>query len=151
MISYKNFRCGLSFTGTRQALAVEQREARKNGLYMYVTRRTVLGRMHQLKLSAYANYLREIEKNERQAKKTTRAKARRQTHRKVSSRRASKPLRKKSGMAKNERRRLGVQRSRTEAVALDTSGVGLRVESNAEIRRGLEKSGTGSRFPIGEN
>lgn len=57
MLKYSDFRCGVTFAEVRRALAIEQREARRNGTYMYVTRATVLGRMHQLKQSAYSQYV----------------------------------------------------------------------------------------------
>ena len=59
-ISYDRFRCGLSFEAVRAELAVEQRAARDSGLYLYVTRSTVLGRMRQYKLAAYDYYLQQL-------------------------------------------------------------------------------------------
>ena len=56
LIPYDKFRTGLSFYIVRMELAYEQRRARANGEYIFVTRRTVLGRWHQHKLTMYAQY-----------------------------------------------------------------------------------------------
>lgn len=56
-IPYERFRCGLTFADVRRELQQEQAEAKARGLYMYVTRKTVIGRMHEHKMQAYEHYL----------------------------------------------------------------------------------------------
>ena len=53
LTDYNRFRCGLSFKAIRQELQAEQFAAKQRGENMYVTRRTVLGRMRYYKLQAY--------------------------------------------------------------------------------------------------
>jgi hypothetical protein len=48
-ILYARFNARITFTETRRNLAIEQKRKRHNGEYMFVTRRTVLGRMWQMK------------------------------------------------------------------------------------------------------
>ena len=55
-LSYNEFRTGLTFKQVRQMLSIEQKRKRENFNYMFVTRATVLGRWHQLKLEMYRNY-----------------------------------------------------------------------------------------------
>ncbi len=55
---YEDFRCGASFAAARAELTDQQRQAREAGLYMFVTRKTVLGRMRQMKSETYAEYMR---------------------------------------------------------------------------------------------
>ena len=52
-INYDEFRTGLTFTEVRRMLMYEQRRAKEKGYYVFVTRRTVLGRWHQLKQQMY--------------------------------------------------------------------------------------------------
>lgn len=56
---YERFRIGGKdlFTEVRQALAIEQRQVREAGDYKYVRRGGVLGRMHEMKQAAYAEYV----------------------------------------------------------------------------------------------
>ncbi|MBS3086775.1 hypothetical protein J4422_03680 [Candidatus Pacearchaeota archaeon] len=56
VLSYDDFRTGLTFYGVRQLLKYEQRRAYQNGQYIFVTRRTVLGRWHQMKGEMYKDY-----------------------------------------------------------------------------------------------
>lgn len=57
--SYDQFRCGLTFADVAQELRREQRQALDmEGRRMFITRRTVLGRMHQHKETAYRDYRR---------------------------------------------------------------------------------------------
>lgn len=53
MPSYSRYRCGLTFEDVRRELMTEQAAAKARGEYMFVTRKTVLGRMHQYKRHAY--------------------------------------------------------------------------------------------------
>ncbi len=48
-MDYKKFKSGLSFKAVRRELSTEQEIAKKRGEYMFVTRHTVLGRMHEYK------------------------------------------------------------------------------------------------------
>lgn len=57
-LPYDRFRAGTSFQEIRDELTLEQRQRKEQGLYMFVTRRTVLGRMTQRKQEAYAPYQR---------------------------------------------------------------------------------------------
>lgn len=56
-IPYDRFRTGLTFAAVRELLSREQEAAYDAGQYMFVSRSTVLGRMHQLKREQYARYL----------------------------------------------------------------------------------------------
>jgi hypothetical protein len=69
-LPYHEFRLGLSFRDVREMLWIERREAREQGgARRWVTRSTVLGRMRELKLSMYRQYLQEIaELNDEYAK-----------------------------------------------------------------------------------
>lgn len=58
LLSYEQFRCGQTFESVRTELQGEAIAARASGDRMYVTRRTVLGRMRQYKLAAYDYYRR---------------------------------------------------------------------------------------------
>ena len=51
--AYKEFRTGMTFDGVRQELNLEAREQYERGLYMFITRATVLGRWHQHKMEAF--------------------------------------------------------------------------------------------------
>ena len=50
---YKKFKTDLTFKKVRRDLAIEQRRKYEQGVYMFVTRATVLGRMHELKQKQY--------------------------------------------------------------------------------------------------
>ena len=56
MITYTDFRSGMTFQTVRDVLSHEQPVAKQAGLYMFVSRGTVLGRMREYKLGAYAHY-----------------------------------------------------------------------------------------------
>lgn len=56
-VPYDKFRTGLTFADVREMLKREQDAAYRSGQYMFVSRATVLGRMHQLKREQYARYL----------------------------------------------------------------------------------------------
>ena len=58
ILPYDDFRTGLTFYGVRQLLKYEQRRAYQSGQYMFVTRKTVLGRWRQLKKEMYRDYIR---------------------------------------------------------------------------------------------
>lgn len=62
-MTYSEFRSGYTFERVRQQLAGEQQAAKASGEYMYVTRRTVLGRMHYLKMHAWESYQKEMARN----------------------------------------------------------------------------------------
>lgn len=55
--AYEDFNTGLTFAAVRELLGFEQQAAYDAGQYMFVSRGTVLGRMHQLKQEQYARYL----------------------------------------------------------------------------------------------
>ncbi len=55
-IPYDKFRSGMTFDIVRELLGYEQDAAYESGQYMFVSRSTVLGRMHQLKREQYARY-----------------------------------------------------------------------------------------------
>lgn len=48
-MDYDKFRTGLTFKEVRNILSIEQKRKRQNYEYMFVTRRTVLGRWHEIK------------------------------------------------------------------------------------------------------
>ena len=56
-LPYDRFRTGITFAGVRELLGFEQDDAYESGQYMFVSRSTVLGRMHELKQDQYARYL----------------------------------------------------------------------------------------------
>lgn len=56
-ISYDKFKAGVTFPFVRELLGFEQDAAYEAGQYMFVSRGTVLGRMHQLKQEQYERYL----------------------------------------------------------------------------------------------
>ncbi len=56
-IAYDKYRSGLTFETVRELLKAEQNAAYAAGQYMWVTRATVLGRWHELKLDQYDRYL----------------------------------------------------------------------------------------------
>lgn len=61
MIPYHEFRTGLTFKAVREMLAHESHEfCRRTGQYMFVGRRTVLGRWRQYKLEMYEAYLADL-------------------------------------------------------------------------------------------
>ena len=60
--SYSEFRTHLTFADVRRILQREQRLKRENFEYMFVTRKTVLGRWHQIKKTMYQSYLQEVGK-----------------------------------------------------------------------------------------
>lgn len=57
IIAYEDFRSGWDWEAVREVLAQEQDEARAAGLYMFVSRSTVLGRLGEYKRAAYEEYL----------------------------------------------------------------------------------------------
>lgn len=59
MIEYSDFRTGLSFTYVRRLLKIEADSKYKKGIYMFITRHTVLGRWHEIKQRMYSDYLSE--------------------------------------------------------------------------------------------
>jgi hypothetical protein len=66
-LPYDRFRLGLTFRDVRRLLAQEAEDRFwATGERMFVTRRTVLGRMHQLKRESYEGYSRNFttEENE---------------------------------------------------------------------------------------
>lgn len=50
---YKHYKTDLTFKTVRQSLSIEQRNKYEKGIYMFVTRHTVLGRMKELKNKIY--------------------------------------------------------------------------------------------------
>ena len=55
---YNEFRTGLTFKEVRRSLKREADKLReKENKYMFITRKTVLGRWHQIKKSMYKEYL----------------------------------------------------------------------------------------------
>ena len=58
--AYEDFRSGTNWQEIREELSREQRVARAAGLYMFVSRGTVLGRWHQRKREAYRRHVREV-------------------------------------------------------------------------------------------
>lgn len=48
-MNYNSFRTGYRFRDIRLMLKYEQEQKRENGEYMYVTRKTVLGRWREIK------------------------------------------------------------------------------------------------------
>lgn len=54
--AYQAFRTGLTFGDVREILAQEQRRAREKGLYMFVSRSTVLGRWREIKEAEFFGY-----------------------------------------------------------------------------------------------
>lgn len=56
-VPYDEYKTGLTFAGVRELLKHEQDAAYERGQYMFVSRSTVLGRMHQLKREQYQRYL----------------------------------------------------------------------------------------------
>ncbi len=56
-VDYEDFKTGLTFAAVRERLGFEQDAAYEAGQYMFVSRSTVLGRMHQLKQDQYRRYL----------------------------------------------------------------------------------------------
>jgi len=64
-VSYERHRTGLKFKDVAHILGYEQQQKRDQGKYMFITRHTVLGRWHELKMThfnpqKYYNFLREI-------------------------------------------------------------------------------------------
>jgi hypothetical protein len=60
MIKYRDFRTGMTFTDIRRELQGEQTAAKARDEYMFVTRKTVLGRWSYYKRSMYEAYLRSM-------------------------------------------------------------------------------------------
>lgn len=58
--NYKKFTTGLNFTDVRRQLAQEQKQRAYHNDYMFVTRKTVLGRWYQIKKQMFQTT--EIEK-----------------------------------------------------------------------------------------
>jgi len=56
VLSYKEFRTGLSFKDVRRILKKESERKLKHNEYMFITRHTVLGRWHQIKKQMYKEY-----------------------------------------------------------------------------------------------
>ncbi len=63
-LSYEQFRLGMSFKDVRRELAAEAQAVAASGDMMFVTRRTVLGRMRQYKQAAYLHYLKAYEETD---------------------------------------------------------------------------------------
>jgi len=55
-LEYKDLRTGLTFNEVRQMLWREAREKRKYNEYMFITRHTVLGRWHEIKLRLWKEH-----------------------------------------------------------------------------------------------
>ena len=51
--AYNRFRTDLTFAGVREMLAHEQDRAKRKGLYMFVSRSTVLGRWNEIKRAEF--------------------------------------------------------------------------------------------------
>lgn len=64
-IPYDEFRTGLSFRQVYTELKAEQNTLYNQGIYMFITRHTVLGRWRQHKLSMYEHYQNELNKENR--------------------------------------------------------------------------------------
>jgi hypothetical protein len=60
MIKYRDFRTGMTFTDIRRELQGEQTAAAARGEYMYVTRKTVLGRWCYYKRQMFEAYQRSM-------------------------------------------------------------------------------------------
>lgn len=60
-IPYEQFRSSWDFASVRELLSHEQDQEYQAGRYMWVSRSTVLGRWHELKLAEYARYLAHFE------------------------------------------------------------------------------------------
>lgn len=61
-VDYDTFRVGLNFADVAQLLDVEARNRfASTGERMFITRRTILGRLHQIKRETYASYLAEFD------------------------------------------------------------------------------------------
>lgn len=56
MLTYQDFRTGLTFAEIAQELHTERRIAHERGEYRWVTRRTILGRWCQYKRELYERY-----------------------------------------------------------------------------------------------
>ena len=56
MIEYDKFRTGYTFFDIRQILKIESKRKYEKGEYMFITRATVLGRWHEIKLKMYRDY-----------------------------------------------------------------------------------------------
>jgi transcription initiation factor TFIID subunit TAF12 len=52
-ITYKEFKTGFTFNDIRQMLKLEANRKYQRGIYMFITRHTVLGRWHQIKREMY--------------------------------------------------------------------------------------------------
>ena len=52
--SYQQYRTGLTFREVRKNLSREQHQKYERGEYMFVTRATVLGRWHEIKLKMFS-------------------------------------------------------------------------------------------------
>lgn len=63
-VHYADFRTGLQFGDVRRMLAVRQRQAKNQGLYLYISRGPVLWAFHQIKLQMYDHYLRTLEEED---------------------------------------------------------------------------------------
>lgn len=53
---YEDFRTGLTFRDVREMLKIEAQQKYERGEYMFVTRATVLGRWHELKLEMFEHF-----------------------------------------------------------------------------------------------
>lgn len=72
-MTYDTYRTGLTFRDVRQMLRVEaQHVFEREGRRMFVTRRTVLGRWHQIKRESYAATKRELQREQREARRAGR-------------------------------------------------------------------------------
>lgn len=65
ILDYEDFKTGFTFKDIRLMLKQEADRKYKKGEYMFITRKTVLGRWHQIKKEMYNEYLEmtEIEDN----------------------------------------------------------------------------------------
>jgi DNA primase catalytic subunit len=52
-VEYKDFRTGYTFKDIRRMLQIEARRKYARGVYMFITRHTVLGRWHEIKQQMY--------------------------------------------------------------------------------------------------
>jgi len=57
IMAYEDFRTGFTFTDIRQMLKMEANRKYQDGVYMFITRKTVLGRWHEIKWKMYKDYL----------------------------------------------------------------------------------------------
>ncbi|MEW6508398.1 MAG: hypothetical protein AB1432_11690 [Bacteroidota bacterium] len=51
---YRDFKTGLTFKEVYSMLKIEQTKKYERGVYMFITRHTILGRWHEIKLTMYS-------------------------------------------------------------------------------------------------